>query len=304
MSETVVNKKEKTSVKKKHRAVRVIVTVVLSLLIAVYVLLPVGMGIFASTRGEQASETPPEGFEAVTLTASDGVALAAWYAPSENGAAILLVHGSTGNLSSVRGYADMLRGHGYGVLALTLRGHGGSGGGGNALGWECGRDIGAAAEYLSVQEGVESIGAMGLSLGGEVLLVAVGEHPEIKAVVSDGATHHTLADYLTLPSNRSLWRSWTTRVMYFSTGLFTGQQPPETSILNSVKAAQDTQLMLIAAGTVEDEASYGQMYAEAAGERAQLWVVPEAGHTQAFALYPDEYAQRVTDFFGAVLLMD
>jgi hypothetical protein len=30
--------------------------------------------------------------------------------------------------------------------------------------------------------------------------------------------------------------------------------------------------------------------------------VPDAGHTQAFALCPDEYAQRVMAFFGAALL--
>ncbi len=292
----------KAPVKKKHKAIRILLIVVVSLLAAVYLLLPMGMGVFASVRGEQAAEMPPEGYDAVTLTASDGVELSAWYAPSSNGAAILLVHGSNGSLGSVRGYADMLRGQGYGVLALTLRGHGGSGGGGNALGWECGRDVAAAAEYLQGQEGVTAIGALGLSLGGEVLLAAAVENPQIKAIVSDGATHHTAADYLTLPANRSLWRSFTTRVMYFSAGLFTGQQPPETTILDSVKAAHDTRLLLIAAGNVEDEGLYGQMYADAAGDRAALWVVPGAGHTEAFALYPDEYGQRVSDFFNAALI--
>jgi fermentation-respiration switch protein FrsA (DUF1100 family) len=32
-------------------------------------------------------------------------------------------------------------------------------------------------------------------------------------------------------------------------------------------------------------------------ERARLWIVPEAGHTDAFSRYPDEYERRVIEFF-------
>ena len=287
--------------KKTKKVIKILGFIVLSLLLVLYILMPFGMGVIASIR--QTAEVPaaPDGFEAVQLTASDGIALSAWAAPSQNGAAIILVHGSNGGLESLRGYAKLFAVKGYGVLALCLRGHGSSGGSGNALGWECGKDIAAAVDYQNNQSGVNAIGALGLSLGGEVLLSACGELPQIKAVAADGATHHTLSDYLTLPSNQSLVRNWTTRVMYFSAGVFTGQQPPTTTLLESIKNAKDTRFLFIAAQNVDDEVAFDTMYSEQTKGRSTLWVVPGAGHTQGFALQPEEYEKRVTAFFDETL---
>lgn len=287
--------------KKTKKVIKILGFVVLGLICVLYLLMPFGMGLVASIRQTAEVPTAPDGFEAVQLTASDGIALSAWATPAQNGAAIILVHGSNGSLDSLRDYAKMFALKGYGVLALCLRGHGSSGGSGNALGWECGKDIAAAVDYLSNQSDVNAIGALGLSLGGEVLLSACGNLPQIKAVAADGATHHTLSDYLTLPTNQSIVRNWTTRVMYFSAGLFTGQQPPQTTILDSVKNAKDTRFLFIAAEKVEDEVAFDTMYAEQAQGRSTLWVVPGAGHTQGFALQPEEYEKRVTAFFDETL---
>lgn len=286
--------------RKSKKLFKIIAFVVLSIVLLLYLLLPFGMGIVTSFRQTAEAPAAPEGFESVQLTASDGIALSAWWAPSRNGAAILLVHGSNGSLDSLRSYADMLESHGYGVLALCLRGHGSSGGGGNALGWECGLDVAAAVDYLDVN-GVNAIGALGLSLGGEVLLSACGDLPQLKAVAADGATHHTLDDYLTLPLNQSIIRNWTTRVMYFSAGIFTGQQPPKTTILDSVKNAKDARFLFIAAQKVSDEVAFDSMYHQNTESRSELWIVPGAGHTQAFSLVPDEYEERVTAFFDGAL---
>lgn len=288
--------------KKLKKVFKILAFVVLGLAFALYILLPFGMGVITSFRQSGDVPAPPEGFENVQLTASDGGALSAWAAPAQNSAAIILVHGSNGSLESLRGYANMLASRGYGVLALCLRGHGSSGGSGNALGWECGKDVAAAVDYLSGQSNVNAIGALGLSLGGEVLLSACGELPQIKALVADGATHHTLDDYLTLPSNQSIIRNWTTRVMYFSAGIFTGQQPPKITIRDSMKNTKDTRFLFIAAEKVTDEVDFNTMYADQTQGRSVLWVVPGAGHTQGFSLYPDEYEQRVTAFFDDALL--
>jgi pimeloyl-ACP methyl ester carboxylesterase len=150
--------------------------------------------------------------------------------------------------------------------------------------------------------GVSRIGALGLSLGGEVLLASAADEPELRAIVADGATYHSLADYLDLPSNRSLWRSWTTRVMYASAALFTGQRPPEQTILESISNATNTRLLLIAAGTKPSESDYGALYEAAAKGRAELWTVPNAGHTQGLSVSPEEYRARVLAFFQDTLV--
>jgi fermentation-respiration switch protein FrsA (DUF1100 family) len=282
--------------KRTGRVWKILGTIVLGLVLLLYVLFPVCMGAVASVRKPQAAELPPDGYEAVALTAKDGTPLASWYAAGENGACILVIHGSNENLASLSNHAAFLRNAGYGVFALTLRGHGGSGGRGNALGWDCGKDVSAAVSYLQ-SNGVQRIGALGLSLGGEVLLASAADEPELRAIVADGATYHSLADYLDLPGNRSLWRSWTTRVMYASTALLTGQRPPERTILESISQSAGTRFLLIAAGNVPNESSYGALYETAAKGRAELWTVPNAGHTQGLFVSPEEYRSRVLAFF-------
>ena len=286
--------------KRKGRVWRILGVIVLSLGLLLYLVLPVTMGAISSSRKPQALETPPDGYEAVALTAQDGTSLACWYAPGENGACVLLIHGSNSNLQSLVQHAAFLKDAGYGVFALTLRGHGGSGGRGNALGWDCGQDVTAAVSYLR-DSGVSRIGALGLSLGGEVLLASAANEPELRAIVADGATYHSLADYLELPENRSLWHSWTVRVMYASAALFTGQRPPEQTILESISNATNTRFLLIAAGTKPNESAYGALYEAAANGRAEFWTVPNAGHTLGLFVAPEEYRSRVLAFFQDAL---
>jgi len=195
----------------------------------------------------------------------------------------------------------MLREAGYGVLALTLRGHGGSGGRGNAFGWQCGQDVAAAVDFLQA-EGVAHIGALGLSMGSEVLLGSAADEPAITAIVADGASQRSLADYLTIPENRSLWHSWTTRVLYASVRLFSGQTPPERTLLSSITDAKGTRFLFIAAGNVEKESTFGGLYAAATSDRSTLWVVPGAGHTQGLSVETEEYVSRVVGFFDETLL--
>jgi len=177
------------------------------LIVGLYILLPVGMGIAAVIPGREAVDSPPMGFEPVELETEDGISLSAWYAPPTNGAAIVLLHGAGGSREQVRPYADMLTRHGYGVLALDLRGHGMSAGQTNRLGWQSTADVKAAVDYLQAQEGVDQVGGLGLSMGGEVLLGAVSEVAALRAAVADGATRRSTQELLALPSERSLMPS-------------------------------------------------------------------------------------------------
>ena len=74
----------------------------------------------------RAEETPAEyglPYEDVALTTSDGLPLAAWYVPSQNGAAVILQHGYRGNRGSVLDTAKLLASHGYGILMMDARAH-------------------------------------------------------------------------------------------------------------------------------------------------------------------------------------
>jgi len=269
--------------------------------IVLYIVFPAGMGVYATSRHPSDVGEPPEGFTELDLTAADGVRLTAWYAPPRNGAAIILVHGANGSREDVRAHAGMLAREGFGVLAYDQRGHGESGGKGNAFGWQNSQDVGAAVSYLKSREDVTAIGALGLSMGGEVLLGAASAYPDMRAIAADGATHRTIEDYLALSDRRNILRSWTTRVMYGTVRCVSGQKPP-LSMVKSIGEAADTSFLFIAAGDVPDEGEYGLRFVESAGISGALWTVPGAGHTGGFSMCPAAYRERVTGFFRNALI--
>ena len=285
----------------RRRAVRWIVILIVVAILALYLVMPAVFAIVVVFPYKESVGAPPEGFTEIELAAEDGVTLKAWYAPSTNGAAIILLHGAGNSREGARDHAVMLAEHGYGVLALDMRGHGESGGTTNRFGWEGTRDVGAAVAFLRERETSNLIGGLGLSLGGEVLLGAASAHPDVRAIVADGATQRSVAELRALESERPLYRNFTARVMYATVQLITGQEPPRP-LLDSMREAKATTFLLVAAGKDETEVRFNEMFASTVGERVTMWVAPDAGHTRALSRYPDEYEQRVIAFFDAALL--
>ena len=82
----------------------------------------------------------------VVVHAGDGVELPAWYVPSRNGRAVIVLHGSGGNRGgSAKSRIELLARHGYGVLAYDARR-------GDGLGWTWYSDLYGAIAYI-VQDG-------------------------------------------------------------------------------------------------------------------------------------------------------
>ena len=270
-------------------------------LIGLYIVLPVGMGVSAVLPAKAAVGSPPAGFDEITLQTDDHETLAAWYKPPANGAVIILTHGAGGSREGVRPYAEMLVRHGYGVLALDLRGHGMSSGKTNRLGWSSTLDVGAAIQYLQGRSEVKHVGGLGLSMGAEVLLGATSAYPSLKAVVADGATRRCLDELLALPTEQTLFRNFTARVMYATVQVLSAEAPPKP-LLSSMLEAPATRFLWVAGGANSLEVAFNQLFADTVGARGALWVASEAVHTGAFGRYPDEYERRVIDFLDSALL--
>ena len=285
----------------RDRMLRWFLILILVGLVTVYLIMPIGFGIAAVLPGGSPVGTPPVGFETISLTTTDGLTLQAWYHAPTNGAVIVLVHGSCDSREGIRAYAELLALHGYGVLAPDLRGHGASEGRTNRFGWQGTADVGAAVAFLNTQADVKSIGALGVSLGGEILLGAASTYPELRAIVAEGATHRCLAEVMALDSERPLVRNFVKRVVFATVGVLTGETAPYP-LLDSMQATAITQFYLIAGGSMPQEIAYNSLFATTLGERAELWIAPETMHIGAFSRYPQEYEQRVVGFFDAVLL--
>ncbi|MCI0714318.1 MAG: alpha/beta fold hydrolase [Chloroflexi bacterium] len=286
-----------------RRIIRWVIILVMVALIADFILLPLGIAVYAATPLNSDVGDPPAGFTTVELKASDGTRLAAWYLPPQNGIAIILLPGAGGTRKGLVSRAEMLAENGYGVLALDPRGVGESDGQTNRFGWEGSADVSGAVEYLMAQSDVQVIGGWGISMGGEILLGAIGEHPQLAAVVTDGATARCYEEKFDLDSAASSLEKFHTWITFSFVGLLTGDEPP-TTILKSIRANDTTRLLLIAAGNVEEEIDYNNMFADAAGDRAEVWVVPDVGHTSGWGHHREEYTRRILEFFGEMLPED
>jgi pimeloyl-ACP methyl ester carboxylesterase len=283
------------------RLLRWLAILVTIALVVQFVVIPVGFGIAATAAPRASVGAAPEGFVAVPLNTAEGDRLSAWYAAPKNGAVILLLHGAGGSRESVRGYAQMLVDGGFGVLALDLRGHGESEGQINLYGWQSTEDVRAAIAYLRTQNDVRTIGGLGLSLGGEALLGAASENPQLLAIVAEGATARSFAEHQALPHHANPISGFQPWVAFTTVRLITGQTPPRP-ILESIRDTKATRFLFIAAENDEDEGEFSTIFAEAAKGRAEVWIVPGVGHVGGYGRYPDEYKMRVLKFFTKTLL--
>jgi hypothetical protein len=235
----------------------------------------------------------------VQLRTADGDAIAGWYVPSRNGAALVVVHGSGGSRKGTVRHVELLARQGYGVLAIDLPGHGESGGHANLLGANAQPAVTAAVDWLSRRPDVDPrwIGGLGLSLGAEVLLEAAARDVRLHAVVADGAER--ASDDRVLGVGTGLERA-VSAAARIATRAITGMReaPPLTGLVPRIAPRR---LLLIAAGGRPDEIAVNRAYQAAAGPSAALWTLPDAPHTQGLARHPAQYEARVAAFLDGAL---
>lgn len=240
----------------------------------------------------------------VAFPTRDGVRLSAWWVPSANGAAVVLLHGAGETRAATLPQARVLARHGYGVLMVDARGHGDSGGRGMELGWYGDADVRASVDFLVGRGGVDAdrIAVLGLSMGGEEAVGAAATDPRIRAVVAEGATARTAEDKdAWLPGGvTGAVQRVLDRLTYGVADLLTAAPPP-VPLREAVVRAGTTPFLLITAGTMPDEAVAAEVLHGAAPDRVQVWTVAGAAHTHALAAEPQEWESRVTGFLGASL---
>jgi dienelactone hydrolase len=280
-------------------AVRGAVTAVIALLVP-FGLASVSIGIVQTHRPRTPIGDPPSAaYQPVRFEATDGLELSGWYLPSRNGAAVLLVSTASGDRHRTERHARLLSEHGYGVLLYDARGAGQSDGSPNGYGWDWGRDISGALDYLRNRPDVHPnrIGGLGLSTGADALIDAAARDRRLRAVVADGATMRSFAD---IPPEDRLTSAYMLPVMA-TVRLISGSRPGPP-LKDLVSQVAPTPLLLIAAGSLPGEIKVNTIYARAAREPFDLWTLPDARHTRAIRDEAAEYERRVVDHFDAALL--
>lgn len=248
---------------------------------------------------------PPAPARVVHLRAADGAAIEGsyWAGASAQAPAVLLLHGINTNRNLFARHAEWLSGLGYAVLAIDLRGHGGSAALERTFGLHEARDAAAGFAFLEAQAPGRSIGVIGVSLGGAAALL--GEDGPLPADAM--VLHGVYPDIRKAIANR-LERSGSTYVASLSEPLLSyqayaryGVAPERIAPVDGIRRYRGA--VLIVGGT-EDDATRVEdsraLYEAAAGPKS-LWLVEGADHVETSKLFDRAYRNRVRTFFARTL---
>jgi pimeloyl-ACP methyl ester carboxylesterase len=279
------------------------------LLILILIILVIGLMLsFYFTRRAQLGEihSPDEygmEYEDVELKTSDNLTLrGVWIPASGSDRAIVILHGHGGSYDFDLYRVPALHTAGFNVLLFDFRAHGRSEGKRMTFGYEEQRDVLAAIEFLH-NRGMHHIGLLGFSYGGMAAMVTAPNCADVEAVVSDGGPARILTGIVGWGEERGLPRlpiRMIGRLIIAITSIRLGVNLFRYEPIRWVGKFAPRPILFIHGDTDPFLSDFDELYA-AAGQPKELWRLPEAGHTTASQLYPEEHSRRVIEFFQRYL---
>ena len=255
--------------------------------VAVCVILYVAQPWFVFFPSREYGFTPTDiglAFDDLTLTTSDGLAIAAWYVPHPAATGtVLFCHGNAGNMSDRLVTIQALHALGYNVLIFDYRGYGRSQGSPDEEGTYL--DAQAAWRYLTqtLGESPQRVVVAGRSLGGAVAIELATRHQPAALVVESSFTRFVdvaRVHYRWVPV-RIL-----ARYSYDSAAKVAGLSCPK--------------LFLHATGDEVVPIELGRrLYGAAAGPKR--FIETPGDHNSGGFTYSDHYTEQLGAFLGQVL---
>jgi uncharacterized protein len=248
-------------------------------------------------------------YSLVSFPSRDGLNLRGWWFETDiHNPVIIMLHGVRANRAEpperVFGIAKKLLGQGYNVLMFDFRAHGESEGKYFSAGYFEKNDLLGAVQYIRRRGLTGKIGVLGFSMGAAISLMTAAETKEISAVVADSSYIDILS---VIKWKFSKWK--------YALRLFI---PAITFIANSMFRIDFTRIKPVEAikkitvpvfiihggkdETIPVEHAY-RLRSACRNRLNQLWIVPEASHTNAFSLRTEEYLSRVLYFFNHALAL-
>jgi uncharacterized protein len=237
-------------------------------------------------------------YEEIRFTTDDGVTLSGWLIPPdrETRAAVALLHGFSGHrLPWLAAFVPWLQRR-YHVLLFDFRGHGLSDDGPITLGTLEQRDVAAAVRFLEGR-GLGPIGLMGISRGASVAIMAAPDLP-VAAVVADAPyaeLHNPIGNRMR--EARYPLAGLGARLVVAAASLRAGVWLRSPIARASRVAPRGLLLIAPREDRLIDHTQSLRLF-EAARQPKELMVVEGAAHSEAHAMDPPVYEQRVLDFLA------
>jgi alpha-beta hydrolase superfamily lysophospholipase len=284
-----------------------------ALAVLAFVVFPVALGwALVHPRRAPVDTTPAAwglAYRAVVFRSrTDRVPLSGWWIPAARPSplAVILAHGYGDNRldASVPGSALMRALHAMGanVLTFDFRASGESGGSEVSIGEFEVRDLLGAVDWTRRTHPAQSkrIVLLGFSMGAVVALMAGEADPGVSGVIAD-SPFAALGPYLR--ANLPVWTHLPSfpfdPVILTLVPLITGLDPAKVDPEAHMRAFGSRPVLLIAGTadrTIPDRNSLALARAAAPGQDVRLWLVPGAGHIQAFRRQPAAYLAHLYRF--------
>jgi fermentation-respiration switch protein FrsA (DUF1100 family) len=246
-------------------------------------------------------------FQDVELTAPDGAVLKAWYERPQNanGDVVLLLHGVVDNRLGVYPFSKWLVERGYSVVMPDARHHGASGGL-TTYGIREVDDIRRWLDWIELKAPTRCVYGLGESMGGMELLESLPREPRFCAIVAESPSA-SFREEAYGRFGRSLHIGpWLGRTFFRPTldvGIWFVRLRYGINLddVNPAQAVVGTKVpILLIHGTVDRNVlPYHSDLIQSMNPRSiAVWKVPGAAHCGASKVAPQEFEQKVLQWFA------
>lgn len=246
----------------------------------------------------------------VQVEGAGGAILRGWYVKprNDNGSVIVMLHGLSDNRLGVAGFARMFTASGYRLLLPDSRAHGESGGAIATFGLLEADDVHRWVDWLYARDAPRCVYGFGESMGAAIVLQATAREPRFCAVVAESAfatfreaAYERIGEYFGAGPH---WFGRTIgRPIIWAASLYSrlryGRDLMKANPLDALRKSRLPVLLIHGTADTNLLPVNSAQLARAAPGHVQLWLVPGAQHTGAYATQPEEFERRVVGWFAA-----
>lgn len=222
-----------------------------------------------------------------------------WLVPAEAGPAraVIVCHGVADSSFGALGFALLFVRNGYAVLVPDSRGHGESGGA-VTYGVEESDDILRWLGWMKAH-GVRTAFGFGESLGGAILIQSLARGTPFRAVVAESAysSFERVADDRISQLVPSLLAHLLVREGMLYAYARYGVNLWRARTDDAISAARVPVLLIHGKSDFETGVHHSETLRQRSPGFAQLWLVPGARHTGAYAAAPQQFEMKVLEWF-------